>query len=286
MEFSKSVVDLINKRVSTRTYKEEKIEEEKLEKIKNYLQKIQQKNTTKDRYELFNMENLSEEDVKLIWKPNVIKGTRYCIVGISNKKAMSEISFGYDFEKIVLYLTDLELGTCWLGGAYNRDGLEKHLTLNEDEFVSVITPIGYAEDRFRVLPGAMNLAFRARNHKRKPWKSLFYLEEPDRPLSEEAAGEYREPLEMVRLGPSGFNRQPWRVVKQDQQFHFFIGIRSTYKFLPHELGKIEIGIAKCHFELTAMEKGLRGFWKELSQEELSFQLPKSWKYHTTWIDET
>lgn len=284
MEFSKSVVELINKRVSVRTYKEEKIEVEKLEKIKEYLQKIQQKNTTKDRYELFNMENLSEEDVKLIWKPNVIKGTRFCIVGISNKKAMSETSFGYDFEKIVLYLTDLGLDTCWLGGAYNRDELGERLSLAEEEFVNIVTPIGYEEDRFRVLPGVMNLAFRARS--RKPWKSLFHLEEPERPLSEEAAGDYREPLEMVRQGPSGFNRQPWRVVKQDQQFHFFIGIRSTYKFLPHDMGKIEIGIAKCHFELTAMEKGLRGSWKELSQEELSFQLPKSWKYHTTWIDET
>lgn len=286
MEFSNSVVDLIKNRVSVRTYKEQKIELEKLKNIKDYLQKLQLENTTEDRYELFNMESLSEEDVKQIWKPNVIKGSRYCIAGIYNRKALSEISFGYDFEKIILYLTDLELGTCWLGGAYNRDELEKHLSLKEDEFVSVITPIGYAEDRFRVLPGAMNLAFRARNQNRKPWKILFYHEDPENHLSEEEAGDYREPLEMVRIGPSGFNRQPWRVVKQGPRFHFFIGARNTYNFLPHELGKIEIGIAKCHFELTAKENGLKGTWKEIEKGDLPFILPNKWNYHTTWIDET
>lgn len=284
MEYSRPVTELIKDRVSVRTYNEGKIESEKLDRIKEYLGKVQNHSSTKDRYELFNMEDRSEKDTKLIWKPNIIKGARYCIIGISNRKAVSEISFGYDFEKIILFLTDLGLSTCWLGGAYNREGLEELLSLGEDEFVSIISPIGYEERQFRVMPGAMNMAFRAR--KRKPWKSLFYLDGPKGFLSKEEAEDYREPLEMVRLGPSGFNRQPWRVVKQGQQFHFFIGIRSTYNFLPHDMGKIEIGIAKCHFELSAKEKGLKGFWEEVNQEEIGFSLPRKWKYHVTWVSET
>ena len=284
MEFSRSVRDLTKERVSVRTYEEQKIDPDKLEKIENYLQTLNEGSTTKDRYLLFNMEDFKEEDVKNIWKPPVIKGTRYCIIGISDKREMSEITFGYDFEKIILYATDLGLGSCWLGGAFNRDGFRKHLNLNGEEFVNIITPIGYEKDSFRFMPGAMNLAFRAKS--RKPWKVLFHHNVPESPLSEEEAGDYREPLEMVRQAPSGFNRQPWRILKENQKFHFLTGIRSSYGFLPHDLGKVEIGIAMCHFELTAKEKGLKGRWEGLGEHEQSFSLPDKWKYHITWIDES
>lgn len=54
-----------------------------------------------------------------------------------------EESLGYVFEKIVLYITSLGLGTCWLGGSFNKADFEKAITLEEDEFIPVISPMGY-----------------------------------------------------------------------------------------------------------------------------------------------
>ncbi len=284
MEFSRSVMDLIKERVSVRTYEEQKIDPEKLKKIESYLEALNKGKTTKDRYLLMNMEDFKEEEVKTIWKPNIITGTRYCIVGISDKEAMSEISFGYDFEKIILFATELGLGTCWLGGAYNREGLSTYIDLKGEEMISLISPIGYEKDGFRFKPSAMNLAFRSKS--RKPWKVLFHKNVPKKPLTEEDAGEYRDPLEMVRQAPSGFNRQPWRILKENGKYHFFIGTRSTYGFLPHDMGKIETGIAKCHFELTAKEKGLKGRWESLPEDALPFEMPEKWTYHVSWIDQS
>lgn len=42
--------------------------------------------------------------------------------------------------------------------------------------------------------------------------------------------------------------------------------------------KNDIGIAKCHFELTAKELGLKGKWE--NQNNIS--LPNEWEYMTTW----
>ncbi|MGH4140908.1 hypothetical protein [Clostridium sp.] len=42
------------------------------------------------------------------------------------------------------------------------------------------------------------------------------------PLNEDSAGEYVVPLEMVRLGPSASNKQPWRIIKDKNAYHFFL----------------------------------------------------------------
>ena len=36
------------------------------------------------------------------------------------------------------------------------------------------------------------------------------------PLTEEEAGDYQFPLEMLRLAPSAVNKQPWRVVADER----------------------------------------------------------------------
>ena len=66
-----------------------------------------------------------------------------------------------------------------------------------------------------------------------------------------------QPLEMVRLAPSAVNKQPWRVVIADNAAHFYL---KRSKGFGHEtdldMQKIDMGIALCHFALTAKESGL------------------------------
>lgn len=47
------------------------------------------------------------------------------------------------------------------------------------------------------------------------------------------------------------NKQPWRVIKQGDMFHFYIDQDSSVKY-------IDLGIVICHFHLTVLEKGLTG----------------------------
>jgi hypothetical protein len=103
---------------------------------------------------------------------------------------------------------------------------------------------------------------------RLPWEMLFFHGGLSTPLTGEAAGRYALPLEMVRLGPSASNKQPWRVLRTGNDFHFYLRRTPGYRegFFQRilrlaDLQRIDIGIAMCHFELAATELGLQGRWE-------------------------
>ena len=72
---------------------------------------------------------------------------------------------------------------------------------------------------------------------------------------------------MVRLGPSASNKQPWRVVKHDRYWRFYLRRTPGYRedLIKRildlcDLQRLDMGIAMCHFELAAREMGLKGKW--------------------------
>jgi hypothetical protein len=55
--------------------------------------------------------------------------------------------------------------------------------------------------------------------------------------------------------------QPWRILKSGNAYHFYLKRNSFYKNrLTYDIQRNDIGIAMCHFELTANEIGLNGEW--------------------------
>ena len=111
--------------------------------------------------------------------------------------------------------------------------------------------------------------------KRKPWEELFFDGEPGRPLSREKAGSFGLPLEMVRLAPSASNKQPWRVVLDGTKVHFCLLRNKGYgDGLPIDVQKNDIGIAMCHFEMTA------GAGKWTFDEGICYN--NEWEYVKTW----
>ena len=98
-------------------------------------------------------------------------------------------------------------------------------------------------------------------------------------MDEDEAGEFKMPLEMVRLGPSASNKQPWRIIKDEDMFHFFISRNKGYGITAYDMQKNDAGIAKCHFDLTLKEIGIRGSWQELK----NISVPHDWEYMVSWI---
>jgi hypothetical protein len=103
---------------------------------------------------------------------------------------------------------------------------------------------------------------------RLPWERLFCDRQFGVPLSRAGAGAYAVPLEMLRLGPSASNKQPWRVVRDGGAWHFYLQRTKGYgggliRALLHtaDIQRLDLGIAMCHFELTARELGLGGRWE-------------------------
>lgn len=280
MKFENKVIDLIKRRTSTRTFDTKEIESNQLQKIEAYLAEINEDaialSGIKARFVLSNFISTDVKEDKKIGTYGVISGVKTYIVGIVDKNEKNAVEFGYLFEKIVLEATDLGLQTCWLGGTFKKSDFEQNMDLTEHETIAIVSPLGYKKDKPRIMETAMRKVIGA--NKRKPWDEIFFDKNPKTPLTEKDAAEYKIPLEMVRIGPSASNKQPWRVIKDGEYFHFYLSRTKGYGSAGFDMQLNDIGIAKCHFELSAESLGLYGEWIEQSSDIG----PSEWSYVCTW----
>ena len=179
------------------------------------------------------------------------------------------------------------LGTCWLGGTFNKKGFSQKLNTQEDEIIPAVSPVGIIFKK-RVLKDSI-IKKLARSKYRKSWDRLFFEDNFSNPLNEVNSMPYKELLEMVRLAPSASNLQPWRIVKEENKniFRFFIQRTRFYQRGAGsvDLQFIDMGIALSHFELGAEEMGLAGRWeieKDIPSPKDRGPTPKR-EYLVSWI---
>jgi hypothetical protein len=127
---------------------------------------------------------------------------------------------------------------------------------------------------------------------RLPGEELFFDEEFGKPLKTELFGGYAQVLDSVRWGPSASNRQPWRILYKNGVWHLYLQRTKGYgkgSFLYSLLGiadlqRVDMGIAMCHFELSARELGLGGAWVE--DEPYVNKPDERTEYIVSWIPVT
>ena len=276
METNPSIIETMKIRTSVRTYDGQAIAVETLEKLNERLRTINAGTSIKARFILGEMKDTDGNAVKKLGTYGVITGAKTYIVGIIDQSETDAVQFGYLFESIVLYATQLGLGTCWLGGTYNKGDFEKIVRLGESEKIVIVSPLGYRKDRASMLEGVMRTMVKANN--RKPWTELFFNQDKTHALDEDSARGYAIPLEMVRLAPSASNKQPWRVIFSDTGFHFYLCRTKGYGLASYDVQMNDLGIAKYHFEKAADELGLSGKW-----DKIDHPVVEEWEYVTSWI---
>ena len=257
-------IDAINKRVSVRTYSDQPIEDERKQKILDLLSSENKGvHGNRVRFELIDLSEAERDEVKSLGTYGFIKGAKMYIAGAVNGGPGAMEDVGYCFEKVILGVTNLGLGTCWLGGTFKRASFARKMSVSQSEVVPAISPIGYAADNRTIRERALRRL--ARSDQRKPWGEMFFDGDVNVPLTKESAGGYAVALECLRLGPSASNNQPWRVVYHREQgaFHFYLRRTPGYDRLNRaiDLQRLDMGIAMCHFELAAIETGLAGSWQ-------------------------
>ena len=208
--------EIVRNRKSVRTYKEQPIPEETLNRVRDYL----------------------EHDTGLFNVPVAFSVLNARETGVSSP-------FGYAFEKFILYATLLGLGTVWLAATIDRKAFEKAVQLKEDEVMPAVTPIGYAAEKRSIRESMMRKGMKSDS--RIPFEELFFDDNFQNPLNENDAGIWKLPLEMVRLAPSATNKQPWRVAAEKDQVHFYERKTKGYaKEATGDIQKVDLGIALIH----------------------------------------
>jgi hypothetical protein len=285
MVYSKPVTDIIRERYSCRNYLERPIEEEKRRALESFVAASQTGPMgTRARFALVAATAQDRGALKGLGTYGFIKGATGFIIGAVKEPLNSMEDFGYLMERIILYATDVGLGTCWLGGTFTKSRFARKIAAGKDESVPAVTAVGYIGDD----PQDERVLRRKGGARRFSWDRLFFDREFGTPLTREAAGPYATPLEMVWLGPSASNNQPWRIVRDGNVYHLYIQRTPGYTHSPlmkliriADMQRIDAGIAMSHFELAADEAGLEGKW-EVSEPGIA-RPDKLTEYVASWV---
>jgi nitroreductase len=276
-----NIFDTIKKRCSVRTYDSKPIESEKLEILNEFLaSNTKAPFESKVRYKLVELSEATVNELKKLVSYGNVKGARMFIAGSVAKGEYAMEDFGYCMEKNIIMATSLGLGTVWLGGTLNRSTFASILGTTEEEVIPCVTPLGYPADKRSVVDILLRTLSGSKN--RKAFGELFYDGNLSAPLDKAACGKYSDVLEAVRLAPSASNKQPWRIIKEKNKnnFHFYLNEDPGYNIRKDiKLQNNDMGIAMCHFELTAQELGLKGGW-QVDKPDITMGKPVyivSWK---------
>jgi len=267
MEFSKSKIELIQKRFSCRTYSHQILDENTLKQLDDFIASLQGAPFgSQTHFQIEAAKNKDYYELKRLGTYGLIKDAPAFIIGVTGEGQRNFEDFGFLMEYIILFATSLDLGTCWLGGTFTRSTFAKRVSIRENELIPAVTAIGHPGPKPRKIDKAIRQF--ARSDQRLPWNQLFFDTNFGNPLDIPKMSNFTIPLEMVRLGPSASNRQPWRIIKDGNVWHFFLkrtpgyqNKRTSSLLNTVDLQRVDMGIAMCHFELSAHQMGLIGSWE-------------------------
>ena len=270
------IIETIKRRRSVRTYQDKALEPDVREKLQRYMDSLE--NPFGQPVKKYMIDKKVATEGERLGTYGLIKGAN-TFLGISVPDTdLAHVAAGYEFENLILEATALGLGTVWLAATFNREGFASAMGIPKDELFPAISPVGYPAAKRSLTESLMRTAMRSST--RKEWDTLFFLNDFRTPLTKEMAGDYAEPLEMVRLAPSDKNTQPWRVLKSGNSFHFYVARKSGISREEKIIKRVDAGIALSHFHQTALELGLKGHFRQV--EQATVERPQNSCYIISW----
>ncbi|MCC7553193.1 MAG: nitroreductase family protein [Methanobacteriaceae archaeon] len=213
------LLEAMEKRHSVREYTDKKIEGEIKEELKSFIGECNRESGLKMQL-ILNEEEAFKSGI--FAKFGIFKNVKNYIAIVARKCPYTDTDTGFYGEKVVLKATQLGLNTCWVAMTYDKNKV--NVEINDDEKLVIVIAIGYGENEGKA-------------HKSKTINKLakFKGEMPDW---------FERGLKAAQLAPTAMNQQRFKfnllsdgVVRAETSFGFYT--------------KIDLGIAKYHFEIGA-----------------------------------
>ena len=235
--------EAVKARISCRAYQDRRIDNETLSLLSDLVDRLNDESGL--HIQLLTTDGQSQPLLKLA--PAMFDGPAYSYAAlVGDADALSGEKIGYYGEKLVLYATQLGLGTCWVAGTYDRS--TACAVVGEGEQLWSVIPMGYSAAKLPIKQRMIRASIRARDRK------LPQFVESDLPFSELPEW-FRTAVESVRLGPSAVNQQPVNFVWNKENV-------AAKLWKPAKgMALIDLGIAKYHFEVGAASAGVVGRWQ-------------------------
>jgi len=286
---NKPIEKIVKQRFSCRSYLDKPIDENNHRLLKDFLESNHPGPLgTHARFALLAATENDRKSLKGLGTYGFIKNPTGFIVGAVEQGSKNLEDYGYLMERAVLFATDMGLGTCWLGGSFTKSSFAKKISAVDMEIMPAVTAVGYIarNENFRG-----QIRMRAGAEHRLPKEQLFFERKFGNAINEEEIGIYADVLELVRWAPSASNKQPWRIVRSGEAWHFYLQRTRGYGkgtmifnlLRLADLQRVDMGIAMCHFELAVNELNVHGRWVN---EEPEIKKPESTEYIASWVADT
>lgn len=286
MNFSRPITELAAMRSSHRSFSSRPLDKALMERIGAMLKNLPFPPFSGNvRFDLVDAAGHFNGAPRRLGTYGVIRGARRFIVGAVRKAPHAMEDFGYLMEAVILGLTDLGLGTCWLGGTFYRSEFARSIGATDEEVVPAITPVGYPAANRGITDRIIRWS--AGSKKRRAMEELFFVSDFSRSAEKAEIGPHAEALEAVRMAPSASNLQPWRLVLEENTgiVHFFLVRSRGYDRIIRavDLQRIDMGIAMCHFEMSKRDTAAPGRWDE--RPPCFSGLSEKTEYIASWVPE-
>ena len=257
------VHESIHRRRSCRSFEGRPLEAQVLEGLERTAAGVEAPFGSRPRFGIIDNEKVRAENLFSAGSYGMIKGSRYYLAALVRRDEPRRWEdAGFALEAAVLHAAGLGLGTCWIGGVFDRKRFGRVLGIRPDEQLPAVVAVGRPTEK-RAWRDRL-VRWSAKGDRRTPAADLFFTGGWDSPAVMENAGEWKQVFECVRLAPSASNKQPWRIVRIGSAFHFFLARDRAYSAMMPlaDLQRIDLGIAMCHFQFSAAEIGLQGKWRD------------------------
>ncbi len=270
-----NIIEIIKKRKSCRTFNQLFLSPADKQILEDYISK----NKKPIGDEVIELSIIEKKDVynKMKLNNGMIQEHNTYLLGTSGSSIDSRVNYGYLMEKVVLKATEIGISTCWIG--YFDDTYFNEIISDSGFEIPSIVILGYSKDR--QTNSDKFIRFTVNASKRLNWGRLFFNYNTKKPLKPVLIQKYSDSLEMVRIGPSSGNTQPWRIFFDEatKEFHFFKKPISE-RYEKKGLHDIDLGIALSHFELTSLYNNLSGNWIKHTNENTNSM--DDLQYIMTW----
>lgn len=254
MEVKDYYFEAIKKRTSRRAYDGSTIDKDKIEKLNKVIDDVNKKSKLNIKV-LDKAENFLK-GFKASY--GIITGVNTVVALVGNKKDKDiKEKVGYYGEFIMLEAVSLGLGTCWVGGSYNKKKCIDALELNNDEELVCIIVLGNVKENKSLKEKIIGYV----GSKKPSFDELLLECDIDTPEWVKSG------ISEAMLAPSARNlRTVGYSYRKGELSSFIIDKKSNYE-------EIDIGISMAHFKIGAFKEGIDGIW-ERKREKYIFTINK------------
>jgi hypothetical protein len=265
---SSDLYQAILARRSVRRYTGAALDQDKLAQVEQAMQRVDPLIPENNFQVLFHDGMLKDKDfVTSMGAYGYIVTPPHAIAPYTTGKRHPLVDLGYRVEQIVVRLTALNVGTCYIGNLSRESANRGRLGLPVDSRCGALlvfgSPAKSAGDR--AIDSVIRLI--ARCDTRLPVEQIFFHGTFDNPgLPPQGLSPI---ITAARLAPSAVNAQPWRFLWQDERLHLFV-IRQNFKYgrgTNQEYRLYDGGICMANIKLALEALGMEGAWRLHNEED-------------------